>query len=386
MVQNTTDLMFAILRSAITGKPLGEAEKSGCTEENARAASKAAKAHDLDHLVAWSLKQNGLPELLGPHGEKKILTSVYRYQQIKYEYERICPALEAAGIDFLPLKGSVIRKHYPEPWMRTSCDIDILIDPNDVERARSILVDELKYTYSGATSHDVSLYSQSGVHLELHYDLIEDGLVKEACDVLKTVWEHTRVKENCTHWREMPDSLFYFYHIAHMAKHILNGGCGVKPFIDLWILDSIEGADRAGREELLRRGGLLKFAEIALRLSYVWFGNAEHDSYTLNLEKYVLEGGVYGSTEQLITVQKQKQGGLKYILFLIWKPADSLKHKYPILQKHRWLLPFVQVRRWLDIIFEGRFKRSVKKIATTTSISEEEVNAVHKFLEDIELL
>jgi hypothetical protein len=248
------------------------------------------------------------------------------------------------------------------------------------------LVDGLKYTYSGATSHDVSFYSQSGVHLELHYDLIEDGQVKESSDVLKSVWDDTRVKKNCTHWREMPDSLFYFYHVAHMAKHILNGGCGVKPFIDLWILDNLECADRRGREELLRLGGLHRFAEIALKLSYVWLGDSEHDPHTLNLEKYVLDGGVYGSTEQQITVQKEKQGGLKYILFLIWKPADSLKHKYPILKKHRWLLPVVQVRRWLDIIFEGRFKRSVKKIATTTSITDEEVDNVHRFLEDIELL
>ena len=387
MVHNTTDLTFASLRSAMTGALLSEAEKSNCTEENVRAAFRLAKAHDLDHLVAWSLKNNGFSDMLGAHGEKKILTSVYRYQQIKYEYERICPAFEAAGIDFLPLKGSVIRKHYPEPWMRTSCDIDILIHQDDIERAKTLLMAELNYTYSGATSHDVSLYSQSGVHLELHYDLIEDGLVKESRDVLLSVWEDTCVKEGCAHWREMPDSLFYFYHVAHMAKHVLHGGCGIKPFIDLWILDNLEDADRDGRKELLLRGGLYKFACVALDLSHAWFGNKKHDGNTLNLEKFVLEGGVYGSEEQLITVQKQKNGGsIRYILSLIWKSSDSLKHKYPILKKHRWLLPFVQVRRWFDIVLEGRFKSSVRKINTATTITDAEVDAVEQFLSSIELL
>ena len=387
MIQKTTDLTLAILRSAMTGKPLGEAEKNSCTEESVRAVFKLAKAHDLDHLVAWGLKKNELDAMLGDRGEKKIMTSVYRYQQIKYEYERICATLEAAGIDLLPLKGSVIRKHYPEPWMRTSCDIDILIHEADIERAKELLKKELNYTYSGATSHDVSLYSQSGVHLELHYDLIEDGLVKESCDVLNGVWEATRVKEGCKHHREMTDAYFYFYHVAHMAKHILHGGCGIKPFIDLWILDSLEDADRAGREELLARGGLAKVADVAQRLSYVWLDGREHDKGTLNLEKYVIDGGVYGAEDQLITIEKQKSGSsLKYILSLIWRSSDALKHKYPILKKHRWLLPVVQVKRWFDIVFEGRFKGSVRKITTATTISDEEINEVERFLSELELL
>ncbi|MBO4954226.1 MAG: nucleotidyltransferase family protein, partial [Clostridia bacterium] len=36
-------------------------------------------------------------------------------------------------IDFMPLKGAVIRQYYPEPWMRTSCDIDIHVKKDRLE-------------------------------------------------------------------------------------------------------------------------------------------------------------------------------------------------------------------------------------------------------------
>ena len=39
-----------------------------------------------------------------------------------------------------------------------------------------------------------------------------------------------------------------------MAKHFENGGCGVRPFIDLWILNHRRPFDRAKRESLLRDG------------------------------------------------------------------------------------------------------------------------------------
>lgn len=67
--------------------------------------------------------------------------------KINHEYNRICDALESVEISFLPLKGSVLRQYYPEPWMRTSCDIDILVHENDLEKTTEYLVRDLGYIY-----------------------------------------------------------------------------------------------------------------------------------------------------------------------------------------------------------------------------------------------
>ena len=385
MEQNTTQLMLSLIRSAMSGEALTADERALCTDEEIARAIELSTAHDLGQLVAWGLKKNGIPSAAG---EKHIFTSVYRHQQIKYEYEKLCKTFEEAGIQFLPLKGAVMRSYYAEPWMRTSCDIDILVRKSELDKVGNMLVEQLKYRLDIAHSHDVAYYSPTGVHVEIHFDLIEESVMNASAGVLKSVWEVSTVKEGFRYLYEMPDDLFYFYHVAHMAKHLLNGGCGIKPFIDLWILDNIAGADRKSRKELLEKGELKKFTESAQRLSRVWFGDGEHDDVSLKLEGYVLAGGVYGAEgDNRLSVQMDKLGGRsKHMLSMIFLPYDSIKYVYPILQRHRFLTPVMQVRRWLRLIFKGRILRATRMLADDCSVSEERVTEVHSFLGSVGLL
>lgn len=74
--------------------------------------------HDVIHLLVLGLKQNHLIPQDHDETEKYILKAVYRYERLRYEYDNLCDALGIAQIPFLTLKGSVIRKYYPEAWMR----------------------------------------------------------------------------------------------------------------------------------------------------------------------------------------------------------------------------------------------------------------------------
>ena len=44
-----------------------------------------------------------------------------------------------------------------------------------------------------------------------------------------------------------------------MAKHFESGGCGIRPFIDLLLLDALPAANEQERAALLKDGGLLIF-------------------------------------------------------------------------------------------------------------------------------
>ena len=97
--------------------------------------------------------------------------------------------------------------------------------------------------------------------------------------------------------------MFYFYYIAHMAKHFVEtGGCGIRPFLDIWVLNHRIDFDREKRDKLLSDGGLDVFAKQAELLSEVWFGNAEHTEITRQMETYILRGGVYGANTNRIAV------------------------------------------------------------------------------------
>ena len=85
----------------------------------------------------------------------------------------------------MPLKGVVIRELYPEPWMRTSCDTDILVHRKDLKKAENVLINELEFVKQDESVYDVTLRSINGVTVELHYDLIEENPSKDSYKVLK---------------------------------------------------------------------------------------------------------------------------------------------------------------------------------------------------------
>lgn len=95
-------------------------------------------------------------------------------------------------------------------------------------------------------------------------------------NLLKDVWESIRILKNKKYQYYLSYAMFYFYNIAHIAKHFETNGCSIGPFIDLWILDGIEGVKTQKCNELLIKGDLIKFTEAVRSLSRVSFDNVEH--------------------------------------------------------------------------------------------------------------
>lgn len=123
-------------------------------------------AEEYEKLIAFGKKQSILPVIYA--GMKRMDTPVdilktadysrnqdlRRYVLYHDALGKICRALDDAGIDYIPLKGSVLCNLYPAPEMRTSSDIDVLVHEEDLERAvRTIesATDFGKYTTSRTT-------------------------------------------------------------------------------------------------------------------------------------------------------------------------------------------------------------------------------------------
>ena len=387
MNTETSKVMFALLRSAVCGDLLSSEEISLYSPDILPAITSLAQKHDVMHLIVFALKKNGVLDESNKNLESKMLITICRLEKLNYELIKLCEALEQAEIPFIPLKGSVLRQYYPEPWMRTSCDIDVLVHEEDLQRTVSYLADNLGYKRESQNSHDISMFTQGGVHIEVHYDLVEDNRANSAAAVLKQIWNVAVKHDGCNYQYEMPDEMFYFYHIAHMAKHfVYTGGCGIRPFLDIWVLNHRIDFDREKRDKLLSDGGLSVFEKQAELLSEVWFGNAEHTEITRQMEEYILRGGVYGTTTNRVAVQQQKQGGkMKYALSKIFIPYDVIKFHYPILQKHRWLTPIMEVRRWGKIIFCGHLKRTVNELKYNSTISEDAAAETRTLLKNVGL-
>ena len=335
--------------------------------ENLCAVYAISARYDLAHMIAVPLLRGKKldQDSVAPF-QSAMYNAVMRCEQMDYEMKRMAAVFDQEKIPYLPLKGAVIRAYYPEPWMRTSCDMDILVHEGDLNRAIDCLKADLAYTQTGRTAHDVSLNAGSRVHIELHYDTIEGGRAAVSNRVLANIWDHAAPVDGGFRY-VLDNAMFDFYHIAHMAKHFENGGCGVRPFLDLWLLNR-RNPDKSARNALLEQGGLLKFAGVCDRLSEVWFGDGKADEVTDALSDFILGAGMYGSVENMVAVQKNQDGGrLRYIFHRLFMPYDKIKKFYPVLQRHKWLTPVMQVRRWVKMITDGRMNRTVRELQSLKS-------------------
>ena len=334
-----SELLFALLRSEICATD--EKLPQSISDSTLNELYDVAKSQAVVHIVSNALHMR---EILGANAvsEKFLraqMLTVYRCEQHKHALSEISAILEENQIPYIPLKGSVLRAYYSEEWMRMSCDIDILIHEEDLQRAIDALVSKAGYkTNRKLQYHDVSLYSPSGIHLELHFH-IKEGM-SSIDGLLTTVWEHSVRDCAETFCYHQTNAFFVFHHIAHMAYHFIHGGCSIKP----------------------------------------------HTALSRQMEEYILNGGVYGTRENKELVnQSKRRNKLRYAISRIWMPYDILKTTYPAIVKHKWLFPFMQVRRWIAFVVSGKRERGAQASRDNGSASKEQVSAMTDFLNEIGL-
>lgn len=385
----TAQLFFELIRYAIKGDKLSDETMKGVSEEQLISLLNLSKEHDCAHLVSHALYQNNLISKDQPIYDKFVYEqslAVFRYENINYELDRVCEFLEQNCIEHIPLKGSVIRSLYPEPWMRTSCDVDILVKREDVDKTIKLFAEKYGCKIEHLYDYEVSIYTPSNVHVELHFGLVAERESQFVAQVLDDVWELSTVREGRVYGRTMLDEMFYFYHISHMAKHFLASGCGVRPFIDLWLMDNAKTNNDQKRREILERGQLIKFYKEIKKVADAWMNNTTNDSLGREIEEYVLQSGVYGTGENWVFYYQHKSGGkFRYALSRIFLSHQNLSRQFPILVKHKWLNPFFQIVRWFKILFSGGAKRSVNELKEIKNRPNEQVKQRENMMKELGL-
>ncbi len=378
---SNTGMLFALIRTALGGAGLTGDELEQLKIEQLSYLTALSQKHDVAHLFAKGLELSGIKY---SEAENNVFKAIYRHEQMDHEFEKLCSCLEKAAIPYMPLKGAVIRKYYPEPWLRTSCDIDVLVHEQDVCRAVDALVEDGWESERKREYHDVSLYSKSGVHLELHFNIQENMDNIDA--LLSRVWEFSYRKNERGFGYLQTNEFFVFHHIAHMSYHFISGGCGIKPFVDLYVIKNKLKYDGGIVRDYCRQCGIEKFYDNMLLLTEVWFGGADHTDISRQAEEYVLRGGVYGSWENRVVLAQNKKGGkANYILSRIFLPYRALKTQYPIIKKHKWLFPFMQVARWFRFLKKREFDRSINEVKINNSVSKSKAEQTERFLAEIGL-
>ena len=345
-----------------------------------------AQMHDLTAIVGSALVEQGL--ISQPEVQKALQKAVCRAAVLCenniHQLQWLCQIFEEAQIPFIPLKGSVVREFYPEPWLRSSCDIDILVREKDLDEAVSLLISKGCLIHNEKKQHDISLVTPGRVHLELHYRLLES--VESIDGVLDRVWEHSKLMPGKQYAYRQDGAFLLFHLIAHMAYHCSAGGSGIRSFVDIWRLEEKLEYDRDELRKLCRQAQLEKFYDNVQHLVSVWFDGKEHTAVTKWLEQVVVSGGTFGNNDARIMMNQAKIGSKqKRLAKRIFMPYEGLKTQYPILEKKRWLMPFFQVVRWLRIFTGGRLRRAIGEYKISSAHSDMQIKETKLFLEQVGL-
>ena len=376
-MENITKILMTCIRSEVFSDNTNLPDS--LTEEEINSLYVVSKKHDLAHIVALFLEKRGLLDksAIGKEFAKQKFLSVYRREQLDFEEERVCKLFYDEQIEFIRLKGAVMKKFYPQVWMRSSSDVDILIKAQDREKAVSLLVSKFGYTLDSDAERDCSLISKSGMNLELHFAITSNN--DKLDRVLTRVWEFAyRINE---HEYALKDEFFVAYHIAHMQLHFTEGGCGVRPFIDLWLYK--QNLEKCESEVmfLLAESESVDFYKGVKSLCEVWFGDKKHSELTESVENFILSGGVYGTRENLGATGKHKNGSyVKYLATRIFMPRKNLRLIYPKIDKYPILIPYYQVKRWFTLL-----DKDVRKSAKNELSGNKKSDAIDKMLDGLGL-
>ena len=373
-VTTIQDILIKILRSELTETELDDSVKEQLTPDVVSALYSLADHHDLAHIIYSSLYKCGLKndDAVYSKFNQKAIMSVYRNEQIKYAFAQICDTLDQAYIPYIPLKGSVIRPYYPQESMRMSCDIDILVKEENLEETIDTLVRK-GFKRGDKNYHDVSLFSEAGVHLELHFHIQEN--IDKLDAVLKDAWQYARLTEGSRY--QFTDEFFVFHMFAHMSYHFLSGGCGIKPLMDIWIMEHKMGITYESAKELLEKAGIFQFATEISNIAEICFSGKPKDEFSDTILSYILSGGVYGTSQNKIAVKKSElKSTLLYALQRLFMPYKSMVILYPILHKLPFLLPFCWIARWCKMLFGGKAKHTIRELKTANDVSDDKINTL----------
>lgn len=383
-MENKQNLIFKILRSTVCEEDFPHEEKS-LDKNSIVQVYKMAKAHDLAHILkTFYDKQTFDGNINLDILEQAEIMAVCRYERNKQTVEFLKDVFEKAKIPFVLLKGSVIRDYYPEPWMRTSCDIDILVQESDLKRAIDLLVCEYGYSWDGKKNyHDVSLYSESKVHIELHHSIKENKPLLDK--VLEKAWDYTTPKNDGVE-RVFSNEFFLFHQVAHTAYHFTAGGCGIRSVLDIWIIRKKMALqiDEEVFNKMLETASLALFYKALVHLSEVWFSGETATELSENMQKYIMQGGVYGTLTNGMKVKRaKKKNRVKYFFTRLFLPYSLMKIRYPAIAKFPPLLPIFYLIRPFGLLNPKTAKRAVNETKANLSTTDETVEQTVEMLKEL---
>ncbi len=331
---------------------------------------KLAYAHRISGFVAYACKYYEIEEPLKTKMATEIYKTAARYTAQEHEIKELSEDFTKAQIEHCFLKGLKVSSLYDIPEMRFMLDIDVFINAQNYDNAIEVMKAR-GYEVGSADEKDCSLSKKPFLNVDLHKELKYDYDL--GYEFYENVNERLISLENSCE-KKMSNEELYVYLLSHTAHHFATGGTGIKSVIDHYYIlkNLLPECDGQILLEYLNISGLKGFNEAFTKLTKFWFMNGEADETIKEMSDYIILSGAYGTDINFFvnSVLRISDNKKSYFLERLFPNRETLSYRYPVLKKHKALLPVFWGVRIVSTIFD--FDR-VKSEATGVAKVEDEV-------------
>ena len=260
--------------------------------------------------------------------------------------------LKEKQIEYLPLKGIIIKNYYLDPYTREFADNDILFDDKgsalirDYFKSRQYTVELYK-----KSNHDVYI-KKPFFNFEMHRALFfpnEDNA--KNVEYFKDYLNSSPKKDEYEHY--LTNENFYIYFLAHSYKHYHVSGCGIRTLIDIYLYLKNNDLDFAYIDKELAKLNLLDFSNDIKSLCNKLFDDQELNDKEVEMLLFISSSGTYGTLEHSVDKGVKEKGKFGYMMKRIFPPYSFYKSAYPWAYYSFILIPIAWLCRFFRILFKN---------------------------------
>lgn len=323
---------------------------------------KYAKSHRIIPLVYYGIVNCGikLDQQLNDSFFFEVCQSMAVSQKQNHSLSRLSAEFEKNGIDFMPLKGSIIKDLYPKAEMRTMGDADIIFRMEQYEKIMPIL-EGMGLKFVKENENELA-WEDAPFYLELHRYLVSPQH-EDYFKYFGDGWRFAELAKGSEHRYVMNDEDYYIYLFAHLTKHYRFSGIGIKHLVDIWVyLNAKTNLDMNYIEQEFKKLKMYEFHKNVVRTVKCWFDGEPSDEVIDTITDKVFGSGAFGTSASTKaaaaakTLENSKVKNVKFNFFLrsAFPSYKNMCIIFPVLKKVPVLLPFMWIWR---LIYAVLFKR-----------------------------
>ena len=347
--------MLKLLSASLWNEDMNDLDITNFTEINAELKNQTVQVLVSDLIEKTDISSSEETEYVKLVGQNYLL-----FHTLMQDQQELTDLFEETGIPVAVLKGAAAAVYYPVPEYRQMGDIDIIVEPENFEKAYNLMCEHGYHAEQelSEVSRHAGFETPSGIEVELHRcfstninkkkkQILDQCIYKGISQAEKHIVADYTVPI-------LPVSENGLVLLAHINQH-LSSGLGLRQIIDwmmyvhhnldddMWENTFSETADATGMKTLAETVTYLCKKYLGLSDRITWCDNAD-DELADELMLYILDKGNFGRKNEYgsrttVSVLHRFYNPISAFAYLTaggmlhWKAAK----KYKILKYFAWI-------------------------------------------------